>query len=103
MAADILANIRAMFRKDGREAIPINVNELVRDVLALARGEVESHGVVVQREFVRKLFPTIVGERVPLQQVLLDLIINAADAMSTIMGRTRELSIKTQVDESDSV
>ncbi len=101
-ASDILKNIRGMFRKDNQEGISLNVNDLVRDVLALARGELESQHIVVRRELLDTL-PKIVGERVPLQQVLLNLTMNAADAMSSLTDRARELSIKTQVDESDSV
>jgi PAS domain S-box-containing protein len=101
-ASDIIASIRAMFRKDGHEAAPLNVNDLLRDVLTLVQGELDSHRIVLQRELLEGL-PEIVGERVPLQQVLLNLIMNAVEAMSPLADRTRLLSVRTQILELDHV
>jgi len=99
--SDIIAGIRGMFRKDGQPGTPLSVNALVRDVLALAHGELESHRIVLQTELPEDL-PQIVGERVPLQQVLLNLTMNAVEAMNTLTERGRLLSVKTQTqDEND--
>jgi len=95
-ASEIIASIRAMFRKDGGTAAALDVNELVRDVLALVQGEIESHAVVLQRHLLDQP-PTIVGERVPLQQVLLNLIMNAVEAMGSLTDRPRVLSVGTQM------
>src|SRR5262245_30443935 len=97
-ASEIIASIRAMFRKDGAAAAAIDANDLVRDVLALVQGEIESHGVVLQRDLLDEP-PTIVGERVPLQQVLLNLIMNAVEAMSSLTDRPRVLSVGTQMSD----
>jgi PAS domain S-box-containing protein len=97
-AHDIIASIREMFRKDGKERIALSVNDLVRDVLALVQGELDGHQIVLQRELSEDL-PTILGERVPLQQVFLNLIMNAVEAMSPLTDRTRVLLVKTQMHE----
>src|SRR5262249_25331238 len=96
--SEIIASIRAMFRKDGATAAALDVNDLVHDVLALVQGEIESRGVVLQRDLLDRP-PTIVGERVPLQQVLLNLIMNAAEAMSSLTDRPRVLSVGTQMSD----
>ena len=101
-ASNILANIRTMFRNDAQEPMSLNVNVLVRDVLALVRSELERHRIAVQAALCEDL-PTIVGERVALQQVLLNLIMNAVEAMSALTDRTRQLSVKTEWCEPDGV
>lgn len=101
-ATGIMANIRAMFRQDGQDAAPLDVNALVRDVLALVRAELESHQIVARQDL-REDVPPVSGEPVPLQQVVLNLILNAVDAMSSLTDRPRELSIQTQPDGSDHV
>jgi PAS domain S-box-containing protein len=93
--SNIIASIRAMFRKEGPEAAPLDVNDLLRDVLALVQGELESHHIVLEREFTEEL-PQITGERVPLQQVLLNLMMNAIEAMSSLTDRARVLSVRTR-------
>ena len=82
-ASEILANIRAMFRGDPHESTSLNVNDVVCDVLALVHGEIEGHGIAVHRHLQEDL-PNIVGERVPLQQTVMNLILNAIDAMSVL-------------------
>ena len=101
-ASEILANIRAMFRGDPHESISLNVNDVVCDVLALVHGEIERHGIAVHRHLQEDL-PNIVGERVPLQQTVLNLILNAIDAMSVVPGRARRLSITTEARQADGV
>jgi len=97
-ASEIIASIRAMFRKDGAAAAALDVNDLVRDVLALVQGEIESHRVVLQRDLLDEP-STIMGERVPLQQVLLNLIMNAVEAMNSLTDRPRVLSVGTQMSD----
>jgi PAS domain S-box-containing protein len=97
-AGNIVASIRAMFRKDGPKKEPLNVNDLVRDVFALVRGELERHRIVLRSEL-REDLPKIVGERVPLQQVLLNLIMNAAEAMGSVTDRARVLRVSSNTIE----
>jgi C4-dicarboxylate-specific signal transduction histidine kinase len=101
-AADIITSIRRMFGKDDHEKILIGINDLVRDVVTLIHGDLERRQVVLRAEL-HDALPRISGERVPLQQVLLNLFTNAADAMSAVTGRERALTIKTALDEAASV
>ena len=94
-ASDILNNIGAMFRKEPHLAVPLHVNELIRDVLAIANTDLETHDVVVRQELDDQL-PAIAGERAALQQVLLNLITNAVDAMGSIDDRPRLLQIRSE-------
>src|SRR5262249_1895769 len=97
-ASEIIASIRAMFRKDGAAAAALDVNDLVRDVLALVQGEIDSHRIVLQRDLLDQP-PTVMGDRVPLQQVLLNLIMNAVEAMNSLTDRPRVLSVGTQMSD----
>jgi signal transduction histidine kinase len=75
----------------------------VRDVFALVRGELERHGIVLQSEL-REDLPKIAGERVPLQQVLFNLIMNAVEAMVSVTDRARVLRVSSNtIEEASSV
>jgi C4-dicarboxylate-specific signal transduction histidine kinase len=95
-ASDVIASIRGMLRKDSHEKTTFDVNDVVRQILALMHGELEKHDVVVQQHLSENL-PPIVGERVQLQQVVLNLVMNAIEAMGEVSGRRRSLSVNTQV------
>jgi C4-dicarboxylate-specific signal transduction histidine kinase len=82
--------------------VPLDVNELVRDVLALAKGELERESVVVRCEL-HDALPKVMGERVPLQQVLLNVIINAADAMTSLAHGGARLEVRTSQQVNGSV
>ena len=97
-ASDIVAGLRAMFRKDGQKKESFDVNDLVRDVFALVRGELERHKIVLRSEL-REDLPKIAGERVPLQQVLLNLIMNAIEAMGSVTDRARVLRVSSKTME----
>jgi C4-dicarboxylate-specific signal transduction histidine kinase len=101
-AADIITSIQGMFRKDNHKKLPVGVNDLVREVLALIHGDLERRQIILRSEL-HDALPKISGERVPLQQVLLNLIMNAIDAMSAVTGRERRLTIQTVLNEPTSV
>jgi PAS domain S-box-containing protein len=101
-ASRIIASIRAMFGKDDPERAALDMNEVVRGVLALVQGELEAHRVTLHTELQQDL-PNIVAERVPLQQVFLNLVMNAAEAMSSIADRPRRLSVRTRTHDPESV
>jgi PAS domain S-box-containing protein len=101
-ASDVITSIRGMLRKDTQEKVLIDINDLLRQVLALAQGEIESQQVVVQLDLLESL-PKITAERVPLQQVVINLVANSIEAMSDVMDRTRLLSIGAQTHESGEV
>jgi C4-dicarboxylate-specific signal transduction histidine kinase len=101
-AAEIITSIRRAFRKNNDEKLPVGVNELVREVLTLIHGDLERRQVIL-RSKLHDALPKITGERVPLQQVLLNLIMNATDAMSAVTGRERQLTIQTVLNGPTSV
>jgi PAS domain S-box-containing protein len=90
---DVVSSIRAMFRKEEPDSVPLDVKTLVADILALAQGELHSKHIALRNELSGEL-PPVVGERVQLQQVLLNLVMNAIEAMSAVNGRERELTIR---------
>jgi signal transduction histidine kinase len=93
-ASEIIGGIRAMFKKDHGERTRLNINELARDVLLLAHASLESHQVSVRSDL-REDVPDVFGDRVQLQQVLLNLIINGAEAMASVTDRPRLLQLTT--------
>jgi len=80
----------------------VSVNDLLGDVLALVNGELESHQILLRTEMLDGL-PLVMAERVQLQQVLLNLIMNAIEAMNSVTDRERVLSISSMVCEADQV
>jgi signal transduction histidine kinase len=100
-AGAVVENIRANFRSDVRTRTPLDVNELIQESLALERNDLDKHRILVQAEPNRRL-PEVRGNRVQLQQVLLNLITNAIDAMSA-KDELRVLCVKSESYEGDSV
>jgi signal transduction histidine kinase len=92
-AGDIISSVRAMFRRGNRERRPASIRDLVYGVLALLRGELKNHGVVVRVEL-REELPRVVADRVQLQQVLVNLVMNAIEAMSSVENGERSLSVR---------
>ena len=74
------------------------VNEVIREVLALLRGEIQNQQVSIRSELAEEL-PQVPANRVQLQQVIVNLIMNAVDAMSTVVDRARILRVKTELYE----
>jgi PAS domain S-box-containing protein len=99
-ASAVIAGIRSMFRKDDGERKPLNVNDLIGEVLAVVRGELESHRVSLQTELHDGL-PLVLAEQTQLQQVILNLIMNAVDATGSITDRDRVVIVRSEMDGSD--
>ena len=100
-AGALVGSIRANFKSDVRERASVDLNELIQEALALGRGDLQRHGIVVRVEPNKRL-PEVQANRVQLQQVLLNLIMNAVDAMAG-KEEPRILSVKSEVYEGDRV
>ena len=99
-ASETITRLRALFSKKGTAAELVNLNEATREVVALSSSELMRNEVTVRAEFADDL-PPVKADRIQLQQVIFNLLRNAADAMSTIHDRPRELLIKTNWDEQE--
>jgi PAS domain S-box-containing protein len=93
-ASDVIQRLRAMFNRKEAATEAVDLNEAASEVLALSASELQRAGVVPRTEFAADL-PSVRGDRVQLQQVILNLILNAADAMRGVEDRTRILSLAT--------
>ena len=101
-AGDVIQSVRAMFSSRDHAGTVFDVNELLRETIALARGELEAAGIAVELGLASEL-PLICAHRVQLQQVVLNVITNAADAMRTITDRARVLRMESKSFESTGV
>jgi PAS domain S-box-containing protein len=95
-AAEVIQRVRALAKKSaGLEKIPLDVNELIQDVLPLIRGEVDRHGVSLRTELASGL-PQVLGDRVQLHQVLISLMMNGIEAMASVDDRPRNLVLRSR-------
>jgi signal transduction histidine kinase len=101
-ASDIIGNLRAIFSRSDAERAPLDVNDLIREVVGMLHGELRGDRISVQTELANAL-PNVIGNRVQLQLVLRNLIVNASDAMSSITDRDRVLQIRSEVSGSSGV
>ncbi len=100
-AAEIIARVRLMFKKGVAQRELVDVSELLREMVILLRNEISRHSISVRTELAEAL-PQIMGDRVQLQQVVMNLIINSIDAMKDVEG-TRELTINSRRAEGEQV
>lgn len=91
-ASDVIARIRLLLRKGVSEPVELNVNDVIRDVISLTRETTQMNGVLLDARLADDS-PRVIGDHVQLQQVLINLITNAVDAMSGIKDRPRRLTI----------
>jgi signal transduction histidine kinase/ABC-type uncharacterized transport system substrate-binding protein len=94
-AAEVIDSVRAMFKKEQTERTPLNLNDLIRSVLYLLRDELQPQHIILRTNLDPQL-PPVQGHRGELQQVILNLVRNAADAMKDITYRPRVLTIKSE-------
>jgi PAS domain S-box-containing protein len=101
-ASDVITRLRALFSNKDAATESVNLNEAAQEVIALFLRELQRGRVILRTEFADDL-PPVVGDRVQLQQVILNLVRNASDAMSTVNDRPRELTVRSERDQDDCV
>ena len=101
-ASDVITRLRALFSKREFTLEPLDMNEVTREVVALSLSDLQRNRIVLQSEFADDL-PMITGDRIQLQQVILNLLRNASDAMVAVDDRPRQLLIRTARDADDRV
>ena len=101
-ASEVVTRLRALFTKKEFTLEPLDLNDATREVIALSLSELQRNRVIVQSELADDL-PALIGDRVQLQQVLLNLLRNASDAMVGVDDRPRHLLIRTEREDGDRV
>jgi PAS domain S-box-containing protein len=101
-ASDVIGHIRALVKKTPAQAELIDINKVIIETLALARAEILRNGVSLVTRLAKDL-PPIRGDRIQLQQVIMNLVMNAVEAMSSVDGGGRELQIVTEKDQEDHI
>jgi PAS domain S-box-containing protein len=101
-ASEVIRRVRALARKSGPEKVPLDVNDVVGEAIVLVQRELSSQLVSLRTELEPSL-PEILGDRVQLQQVVINLVMNGIEAMQPIADRRRELLIRSELDEAGRV
>jgi len=101
-ASDVVTRLRALFSKKEFTLEPLDLNEATREVIALSLSDLQRHRVILQSELADDL-PILTGDRIQLQQVILNLLRNASEAMDDVHERPRVLLIKTEREDGDRV
>ena len=101
-AADVITKLRALFSNKEAAIELVDLNEATREVIALSLTELERNRVITRTDLADQL-PLVTGDRVQLQQVIINLLRNGSDAMSSVDDRPRELLFRTEVEEGERV
>jgi len=101
-ASDVITRLRALFAKKDPNAEMVDLNEATREVISLSLSDFQRKRVILRTELAENL-PPVIGDRVQLQQVILNLFLNASDAMSNVDDRPRQLLIRTEQEEENRV
>jgi len=101
-ASDVITRIRALVRKADEEKEQLDMNHAIQEVAALTQGEVGRNRVALRMELAADV-PPVLGDRVQLQQVILNLVMNGVEAMASVADRPRELLIRSRQHELDKV
>ncbi len=101
-ASEMITRLRALFSKKAATTQSMDLNEATQEVIALSWSELQDNHVILRPELAHDL-PLVTGDRVQLQQVILNLIRNASDAMNAVDDRPRQLLIRTELQEDDHV
>ncbi len=101
-ASEVIRRVRALANKTSIEKMPLDVNDIAREVIALVQRELTSHRVSLRTELALTL-PMILGDRVQLQQVMINLMMNGIEAMQSVTDRPREMVIRSRQDDAHQV
>ena len=101
-AGNVISRLRSLFKKIGAAKEQLDLNEVIEEVVILTESEARRNKVVLRKELAAQL-PPVLGDRVQLQQVLVNLILNAIQAMAPVEDRERVLLLRTQPDEARQV
>ena len=101
-ASDVIRRIRALVKKGDTEKTLLDINEVIQEVVSLTHSEIQKSGVVLKMNLAVDL-PRVLGDRIQLQQVILNLVMNGIEAMDTVTDRPREMLIRSSRYESDKV
>jgi PAS domain S-box-containing protein len=99
-ASDVIRRVRALMTKTETQKAPLDINGVVKEVVTLVRRELTSRNISLRTELAPALL-AVVADRIQLQQVLINLVMNAIDAMETVRDRPRELVIRSNMDEAN--
>jgi len=97
-ASEVIRRVRMLARKTSLEKVPLDVNDVVRETIPLVRRELISHQVSLRMDLAATL-PLILGDRVQLQQVIINLVMNGIEAMESVTDRPRELVVRSGQDK----
>ncbi len=101
-ASEIIHRLRALSRNTETQKLALNINDAISEVIPLVQQEVLSHQVSLRLDLAPTL-PTVLGDRVQLQQVVINLIVNGIEAMAPVTDRSLELVVRSQLDDSGQV
>ncbi len=101
-ASDVIGRIRALVKKGDTEKTLLDINEVIQEVVSLIHSEIQKSGVVLKMQLAVGL-PRILGDRIQLQQVILNLVMNGIEAMNAVTDRPREMLIRSCQHETDKV
>ena len=101
-ASEVVTRLRALFSKRQFTLEPLDLNDAIQEVIALSRSDLQRNRVALQSELADGL-PNVTGDRIQLQQVILNLLRNASDAMVDVQDRPRQLVIRTEREDNHRV
>src|ERR1700731_5205154 len=101
-ASEVIRRVRALANKADMEKVQLDINQVVKEAIALVQRELVRHRVLLRTELAPAL-PRIYGDRVQLQQVIINLLINGIEAMEPVTDRPRELTVRSSLDEAGQV
>jgi NO-binding membrane sensor protein with MHYT domain len=101
-ASEVIQRIRALAKRTEPQMVSLDINDVIREATLLVQREVLSHGVSLRTELASAL-PPVLGDRVQLQQVVINLLMNGVEAMASITDRPREIVIRSQQPEAGQV